>query len=207
MKIIAHRGFWRMPEEKNTEIAFQRAVDFDFGIETDVRDLAGNLVISHDSPSGGELGFEIFMNRFGRHIKDLALNVKSDGLASKFKVIVEKFNNTKPVFFDMSGPEHLNYRKTGLLTLNRVSEFERGYVFDEPDYGTWVDGFESDNWKIDWINSNRSLPNLYIVSPELHGRPHLDFWKSIQSFENKHGFLLCTDFPLEAKEFFGATGD
>jgi glycerophosphoryl diester phosphodiesterase len=50
MRIIAHRGFWKMKSEQNTMAAFQRAIENGFGIETDFRYHAGNLVISHDLP-------------------------------------------------------------------------------------------------------------------------------------------------------------
>ena len=55
MQLIAHRGFWLDPKEKNTEIAFSRALSHGFGIETDFRDLNGQLVISHDIPVIGAM--------------------------------------------------------------------------------------------------------------------------------------------------------
>ena len=207
MQIIAHRGFWQSPEEKNTDIAFKRAIELDFGIETDLRDLNGKLVISHDSPTGGELSFENFMERFGARTKNLAVNIKSDGLSKKFELALADYDSHGIVFFDMSGPEHFLYRKAGLRTLNRVSEFEKGFEFEIPDYGTWLDGFESDEWRIRWLEHNQTTPNIYIVSPELHGRDHLEFWESIRGLEGFHNFLLCTDFPVEARHFFGADRD
>ena len=53
MQLIAHRGYWLDPKEKNTETAFVRALQHGFGIETDFRDLNGHLVISHDVPTHG----------------------------------------------------------------------------------------------------------------------------------------------------------
>ena len=50
MKILAHRGFWADEEEKNTLSAFGKAFDSGFGIETDIRDRNGELVISHNPP-------------------------------------------------------------------------------------------------------------------------------------------------------------
>jgi len=44
-----------------------------------------------------------------------------------------------------------------------------------------------------------------IVSPELHGRPHLPEWEEYRSFRSvvaHPGLLLCTDFPEQAREFF-----
>ena len=50
MQIISHRGFWKSKNEQNTIISFQRSFENGFGIETDIRDLNGKLVISHDIP-------------------------------------------------------------------------------------------------------------------------------------------------------------
>ena len=36
MNIIAHRGYWKIRSEMNTNIAFERALDNGFGIETDI---------------------------------------------------------------------------------------------------------------------------------------------------------------------------
>ena len=48
MQILAHRGRWRSPSEKNSEGAFRAALSAGYGIETDIRDFDGRLVISHD---------------------------------------------------------------------------------------------------------------------------------------------------------------
>lgn len=38
MKILAHRGAWNAPEEKNTLKSFSCALQNNWGIESDVRD-------------------------------------------------------------------------------------------------------------------------------------------------------------------------
>ena len=58
MEILSHRGYWQCPEEKNQEVAFSRSFDLGFGCETDLRDYGGEIVISHDMATGGELTFE-----------------------------------------------------------------------------------------------------------------------------------------------------
>jgi glycerophosphoryl diester phosphodiesterase len=50
MKLLCHRGIWFTPEEKNTERALGLAFAQGLGIETDVRDCDGQLVVSHDAP-------------------------------------------------------------------------------------------------------------------------------------------------------------
>ena len=48
MKILSHRGYWKEEKEKNTIDAVRKAFDHGFGIESDIRDLDGKLVISHN---------------------------------------------------------------------------------------------------------------------------------------------------------------
>ncbi len=51
MQVISHRGYWKSAAEKNTTTAFARSFALGYGTETDVRDLNGELVISHDMPT------------------------------------------------------------------------------------------------------------------------------------------------------------
>ena len=102
MKIISHRGFWIEQNEKNTKIAFQRSFSNGFGIETDVRDYCGDLVISHDIPISPKITFDDFVSFIEDKNQTLAINIKSDGLV---KMLVEKVikYELKDVFvFDMS---------------------------------------------------------------------------------------------------------
>ena len=91
MRIIAHRGYWIKPNEKNTAIAFERALRLNFGIETDIRDVQGKLVVSHDMPSGGEMDFSDFLDLCLLYSKarPLALNIKSDCLHDELRNILE----------------------------------------------------------------------------------------------------------------------
>ena len=58
LEILAHRGYWKLEKEKNTLYAFEKAFDKYFGIETDLRDAQGEIVISHDIPLGNETKFD-----------------------------------------------------------------------------------------------------------------------------------------------------
>ena len=59
MKIISHRGYWiDFKRENNQRIAFERSFDMGYGTETDLRDINGTIVISHNMPVGGEMTFE-----------------------------------------------------------------------------------------------------------------------------------------------------
>lgn len=203
MKILAHRGFWLDPEEKNTRVAFQRALDHGFGIETDVRDFQGDLVISHDFPTGHPQSYEDFLDQIGDSDVPIAVNIKSDGLSNAIHEFHEVRPQVNSVFFDMSGPEHFQYKKRNLRTLNRISEFESGFNFESPDFGIWLDAFMNDSWRIEWLHENPRVKNVFVVSPELHGRQHLEFWRQLRELPGWRNFFLCTDFPIEAQKWFG----
>lgn len=40
---MSHRGFWRNHSEKNSIIAFDRSFLSSYGLETDLRDMAGGV--------------------------------------------------------------------------------------------------------------------------------------------------------------------
>ena len=81
MKIIAHRGNWMDPEEKNSTLAIERGIlNFD-GIETDIRDVHKNLAVSHDMPEGRVIFFEKILSDCCDTEKVFAINIKADGLS------------------------------------------------------------------------------------------------------------------------------
>lgn len=67
INIIAHRGYWLNPSEKNTTLAFSRALQYGFGIETDFRDFDGALVVSHDPPSASSMKISELVHLYQNH--------------------------------------------------------------------------------------------------------------------------------------------
>lgn len=81
MKIIAHRGLWKNLSQKNSSQAFKTALASGFGIETDVRDLNGKLVISHDTPNIDSIAYENFVSLVKDYPPvDIAMNIKANEL-------------------------------------------------------------------------------------------------------------------------------
>lgn len=212
MKILAHRGFWKYPSEKNTLVAFQRAFDSGFGVETDIRDLNGNLVISHDLPfldNKNMIGIDDFFRLYKRCGTDLplALNIKADGLQEELLRIINMYDVNNYFVFDMSIPDTIGYLNNGFNVFTRQSEYELSPVFGEKVQGFWLDEFQNH-----WITSNIILKHLEnkkrvcIVSPELHKREYELEWRNYKAidiaFDNDE-ILLCTDFPDLAKIYFG----
>lgn len=204
MKILSHRGFWKNPVEKNTEIAFIRSFDSGFGTETDVRDLAGRLVISHDMPLGSELDFVDFLKLTEGYSLPLALNVKSDGLATMLVKLMHNHRINDWFVFDMAVPDMRSYILAGAPVFTRMSEIEREPVWLEESVGIWLDSFVGDWFDNKLIEKLTKLnKRVCIVSPELHKRNHLPLWQQLRSLVRNDLLMLCTDMPAEAKEFFG----
>jgi hypothetical protein len=207
MKIISHRGYWREPPEKNTEAAFRRSFGLGFGTETDVRDLGGTLVISHDPPLAGALELDAFLELYraaGGGVP-LALNIKADGLQMALKKSLENFGVSDYFVFDMSVPDLLGYHKAGMPFYARMSEYEPDPVLLAKASGVWLDGFHTEWYQDAQILSLQVVrKRACIVSPELHGRPHLPLWQRLRNLEDRDGakLMLCTDFPEEARSFF-----
>ena len=207
MHIIAHRGFWKSPEEKNTQIAFERAFVNGFGVETDFRDCMKRIIISHDLPSGDEMTAENFFLLYAKFSQAglLAINIKADGLASSFTSLIKDINRQSYFMFDMAVPDMLSYHKIEIPFFTRVSDLESEPVLLSQAEGVWLDAIKDDWYGIDLINHFLSLnKKVAVVSPELHRRDYLDLWGRLKNECNiQHSLLsLCTDYPDRAKEYF-----
>lgn len=198
MQVISHRGYWHQKEERNQAVAFHRSFDLGFGTETDVRDVAGRLVISHDMPNGSELTLDQLLDIMGGRNLPLAINIKADGLAESIKTAFEKHGHTNWFAFDMAIPDMRSYLSLMTPTFTRMSEVEQSPAWLDQADGIWLDGFSGE-----WF-SNQTIFELLatgkqvcIVSPELHGRKHQELWARLAEFESAENLILCTDLPEE----------
>jgi len=209
MKILAHRGHWKNPSDKNTPAALALALAGGFGLETDVRDALGELVVSHDPPRGGEMTLDELLTLCSRYPRcgPLALNIKSDGLQAGVRAALQRHGPLDAFVFDMAVPDALGYLSLGLATYTRCSEYERAPPFLALASGIWLDAFHSEWYDTtqvaSWLDQDRPV---CLVSPELHGRPHQALWSRLRSagLHQRSGLAICTDFPLDAKEAFCA---
>lgn len=203
MRIICHRGYWKSPAEKNTVEAFQRGFALDLGTETDIRDLNGALVISHDPPSGATLTFTQLLEIAPRSAF-LALNVKSDGIAASATKDLESFGHQNYVFFDMSVPDMQSYLRKDMPTAMRLSEYEPWVEPLAVRVNTiWLDAFEGIWYSKAEVEAilDRGYEVL-VVSDELHGRDPQEQWILLGSIRKSDKLTLCTDLPEEALKRF-----
>lgn len=205
MRFLSHRGYWLQPAEQNTRGASSRALHSGFGIETDLRDAGGELVISHGPPGTEAWPAEDLFSQWAAQPAPLALNIKADGLCALLRPLLERYRISDYFCFDMSVPEALAYRCNGLRYFTRESEYEPHPPLYDSAAGVWMDMFQDD-----WIGPGHIARHLAaakqvaIVSPELHHRPHEPFWARLREagLARHSGVLLCTDLPADARDYF-----
>jgi hypothetical protein len=203
-RILCHRGFWASENnlpflQKNSLAAFKRAIEYGYGIETDIRDFMGDIIISHDVPlkdcSPEFLDFSKFLEL--DILKILAVNVKSDGLITLLQKYKDRLSEIEYFFFDLSIPELVQYQKSGFSFATRISEYETISPLNS-NY-IWVDSFKENFWnEIELLKfTTRSEFKLILVSPELHGFDPIKTWKEIGPlFLSNPNLFICTDLPL-----------
>lgn len=208
MDIIAHRGLWQYEYEKNQLSALERAFEEGYGIETDIRDYRGKLVISHDIADDKAPLLEDMLKIYSKLKCSawLALNIKADGLQNKIMEAVEKYKVINYFLFDMSIPEMVQYKNYNLNYFTRNSDIEASCVLYEYADGVWIDSFFSKNWlSEDIVRCHiEAGKKIGIISPEIHNFPYQNLWEMLKKTgicENSN-VLLCTDKPKEARGYF-----
>lgn len=206
MNLLAHRGLWKLPEDKNSLHALSAAFKLGIGIETDIRDCDGTLVVSHDPPlSSNSLRLDVLLEAYSeQHAQSvLALNIKSDGLHPSLLSAIERHNIKNYFIFDMSIPDTLGYLRLKMPCAARISEYEPNSALAKNATWIWLDSFYSEWFDISLIQSWLvEGKRVAVVSPELHHRPYLPLWRKLKSLHDQSQVFLCTDFVMEAQEFF-----
>lgn len=206
MKIIAHRGFWKEESEKNTLLAIEYAFSNGFGIETDIRDLNGKIVISHNPANETCPLFTDLLKlrkKYGNPL--LALNIKADGLYLLLEDIFRQYGVTEEDYFlfDSSVPEQYIYLRRGYNIFTRSSEFEEKITFYDQSKGIWLDQFTDCFHIAGTVEALlASEKTVSVVSPELHKRDNKQLWELLKKYKHHENLMLCTDAPKEAEEYF-----
>lgn len=203
MKILAHRGYWKREDEKNTMTAFRRAFEKGYGIETDVRDYMGQLVISHNIANEESPLFEDVLALYKETKCNgyLAINIKADGLQDDLQMLLQKYNMVNYFVFDMSVPELVVYRARKMNYFTRLSEYETEPVLVPEADGIWMDEWES-AWitgetVADYIEKGKKVS---IISPEIHNRNPETIWNIVKTIDSEK-LMLCVDAVDEFLEF------
>tara|TARA_Y100001968_G_scaffold319218_1_gene350442 strand:+ start:44 stop:700 length:657 start_codon:yes stop_codon:yes gene_type:complete len=212
IQIISHRGYWQRDNEKNTMIAFSRSLINNYGIETDLRDKNGEIIISHDIQIGTDvLYLKEFLKLYKNSKKNLPLllNIKSDGIIKIIKNNLNSFGVSNYYLFDMSIPETKKYAEDSCINfITRISDIEKYPLFINESKGFWIDSFYGNYPEFDYLDTFLNSKYIFcFVSPELHNRSEIEFWEMLKKWiqarkVSSDKVLLCTDRPKEAFLFF-----
>ena len=198
-RILCHRGLWDSPLEGNSLESILRAISEGFGVEFDVRDSFGEVVIAHDPPveEFRPPTLTMLLEKLAKIEADsnMAINMKSDGLEPLIHSI-----SVPHFFFDMSFPDQLSYQKAKRRLAIRVSEYEPLFASSLSSRADviWIDAFQSD-WYLEENVFERLLQEeatKVFVSPELHGRNYEGVWSALRPlFLSRNDIMICTDQP------------
>jgi glycerophosphoryl diester phosphodiesterase len=202
--IIAHRGFWGHDyKSQNTLSAFEVAWDRGWGVELDVRDWYGELVVAHDPVraevrSGGKtvspIRLSAVLDAMGTRRLPLAVKVKACGLAPLVRELIPP---PDWFFFDHAIPDLPSYAFEKLPYFLRASQVEtipRDPWLVQHARGIWLDS-----------TSPESLPagkRLCVVSDEVRGKNRGTQWAVLRDNPPATPWMLCTDLPDAAEEWF-----
>jgi len=207
MKILAHRGLWPLGGEPNSLTALAAALRAGYGVEFDVRDLAGTLVVSHDPPLVATVLLDDVVREARRADGVLAINVKAGGLHDRIAVALQSLPQRRWFAFDHSVPDLQVAIAQGLPCFARLSDLEPHAVLVEHAAGVWFDAFERDWIEPEAVETHLAVGRkVCLVSPELHGRPRVAVWEYWATWPaaRSDDLMICTDFPEEAAEVFPA---
>lgn len=202
MLILAHRGLWKSPEEQNKLCAIRAAFEEGFGVETDVRDCRGQIVISHNPPDGRESNFSACAELLYGLNLPLAINIKADGLARDLRKIYMEYRLSDFFVFDMSIPDMREQLLAGNPTFGRLSDVESQILWPDDISGIWLDSFGIFWYERELLDKLLNKYRVCIVSEELHGRNNSRQWSMLLPLAKNNNLMLCTDRPLEARTFF-----
>ena len=171
MKIISHRGFWDKATEMNSIQSFIKSFELGFGTETDVRDLNGRIVISHDIPSDSSetIYFEDFLEIYKKYSAivnslPIALNIKADGLQTLITQKLEEYSIDNYFLFDMSLPDQLQYvKKNTSKVFTRQSEYEKEPLLYKESDGVWLDSFDGNWFSYDLIKNHIDNGKIFVL--------------------------------------------
>jgi glycerophosphoryl diester phosphodiesterase len=221
--IMAHRANLTGPHSvvENSLAASQRALELGFGLETDLRrDIAGRFYISHDPhPRTPENSLEAYSALFGKYpAAELAINVKELGYES---ALIELMNSgqlgKRSFFFDFEllesktpGAAQRELKSLpggdGVRVASRLSDRNEtlSQCLSIPAQVVWADEFDALWLTREEVHKVQTAGRLfYVISPEIHGFDHGAMLRRWQDFKSWHIDGICTDYALEARDFFG----
>ncbi len=221
--ILAHRANLTGPRSavENSLADCARALEAGFGLETDLRrDAAGAFYISHDPlPRTAANSLEAYTELFARHPSaELAINVKELGYEPELVALMKSGRlGARSFYFDFEllEPETPGaaQRKIkalpdgrGIALASRLSDRKEplAQCLSIPADIVWADEFDGLWLTAKEVEAVRAAGRrLFVISPELHGFDATTMKRRWRDFREWGVDGVCTDFALQAREFFG----
>ncbi len=220
--LLAHRANLHGPEpaRENSLERCARALELAFGLETDLRrDPEGRFYIAHDpGPRHAENDFDAFAKLFRRWPENvIAMNVKELGYEQELiELHASGALGGHAFYFDFEllepatpGQAQLKLRalEGGAATPLAARLSDRGEPLARclaiPAEVVWADEFDSLWLTPEHVQAVHAAGRkFFAISPELHGFSESQRRRRWSEFQAWGIDGLCTDFPVEAREFF-----
>lgn len=194
MKIIKHRV--------NT-IEELSKVEASYGVEIDLRNNNGELILAHDPFSVESVRFADWLKFY--HHDMIVLNIKEEGLETKILGVIKDLNIQNFFFLDQSfsflfktltsGESRTAIRFSDLESIDTVAN-TINMSTTKPKW-LWIDSFSGEWSHLKELDKIKSLGlNVCLASPELHGR-NLDLeLREIRKSASFRGIeAVCTKYP------------
>jgi hypothetical protein len=167
----------------------------DRGIEVDIRDYDGRLVLTHDPFSGGE-SLEELLAAY-RHAF-CVFNVKCDGLEGRITELAARFGVRDYFFLDLANPTLVNLTRSGEKRVAvRYSEFEPlegALAFAGKADWVWVDCFTRLPLDPAGYRALKRHFKVCLVSPELQKHPRSAIADYRRLLRDMPPDAVCSDF-------------
>ena len=223
MEILAHRANIEGPNHssENSLSACDKAIRAGFGLEIDLRkNRQGSFYISHDpgarTPENDLRAYQEIWEV--NPALPMAVNVKELGYETDLiRLQEEGAFGKRDFYFDFELLEKETPGKNQRLlaglpggSSTRVASrlSDRGETLEQclalPSYAVWADEFDSL-----WLTEAEIMAvkaagrKLYVISPELHGFTREERLRRWADFAAWGIDGVCTDYALEARDFFG----
>lgn len=220
--ILAHRANLAGPNpaSENSLTATAMALAAGFGLETDLRrDSQGRFYIAHDRAAWSEANaLDRYVELFHSHPAcSVAMNVKELGYEDELIALqCSGALGTASFYFDFellephspgAAQRKLRALPNGAQTRLAARLSDRGESLAQclriPAEIVWADEFDALWLAVDYVQAvHRAGRAFYVISPELHGFDPEARRRRWDDFRQWGIDGLCTDYALEAREFF-----
>lgn len=183
-------------QHRVNEIQDLKTVPPEMGVEVDLREQSGEIILQHDPYKSGE-NFEGYLKQY-RH-KFMVLNIKTEGIEERVSGLIKKYGLKNYFFLDTAFPAMMKLIRQGETRIaTRFSEYEpaelcaplRGKV-----EWVWADCFTRLPWTQESYMSIKPFFKICLVSPELQQHPKEWISEFKTKLQNYPVDAVCTKYP------------